>query len=70
VVFRSDYSLLLGIRVQLVVFCTTIEIQVIFKILLALVTSQLAIIGQLGGEVHPQRIRLFFESRERYVRRR
>ena len=50
---RSDCSLLLGTRVQLVVFCTITETQVIFKTLLALVTGQLAIASQLGREVHP-----------------
>ena len=47
-----DHSLLLGIGVQLVVSCITIEVQVVFKTLLVLVTSQLAIAGQLGREVH------------------
>ena len=46
--------MLLGTEVQLVVFCTTIEAQIVFKMLLALVTGQLAIAGQLGREVHPQ----------------
>jgi len=36
-----------------VVFCTTIEAQIVFEMLLALVTGQLAIAGQLGREVHP-----------------
>ena len=44
--------MLLGTEVQLVIFCTTIEAQVVFKILLVLVTGQLAITGQLGREVH------------------
>jgi len=48
----SDCGLLLGIGVQIVVSCTTIEAQVVFKMLLALVTGQLAIAGQLGGVVH------------------
>ena len=37
--------------VQLVVFCTIIEAQVVFEILLVLITSQLAIAGQLEEEV-------------------
>ena len=41
--FRSDHSLLFGIEVQLVVFYITIEIQVVFEILLTLVTGQLAV---------------------------
>ena len=44
------------------VFCTTIEAQVVFETLLALVTSQLAIAGQLGREVHLWSIGLLFES--------
>jgi len=48
----SDHGLFLGTRVQLVVSCTTIEAQIIFEILLALVTGQLVIAGQLGREVH------------------
>ena len=47
-----DRGLLLGTGVQLVVFCTAIEAQIVFEMLLALVTGQLAIAGQLGGEVH------------------
>ena len=49
---RSDHSLLLGTRVQLVVSCTAIEIQIVFEMLLVLVTGQLAIVGQLGREIH------------------
>ena len=60
--FGRDRSLLLGIRVQLVVFCTTIEVQVVFKTLLALVTSQLAITGQLGREVHLRSVKLLLGS--------
>ena len=45
------------------VFCTTIEAQVVFKMLLVLVTGQLAITGQLGREVHLWSIRLLFGSR-------
>jgi len=51
--FGSDYGLLLGTEVQLVVSCTTIEAQVVFKTLLVLVTGQLAVAGQLGREIHP-----------------
>ena len=61
---RRDCGLLLGTRVQLVVFCTTIEAQVIFETLLALVTGQLAIAGQLGKEVHLWSIGLLLGSRE------
>ena len=61
--FGSDYGLLLGTEVQLVVSCTTIEAQVVFEILLVLITSQLAIVGQLGREVYLQSIGLFLESR-------
>ena len=43
---KSDCSLLLRIRVQLVVSCTTIEVQVVFEMLLTLATSQLAVAGQ------------------------
>jgi len=49
---RRDCGLLLGTRVQLMVSYPTIEAQVVFKTLLALVTGQLAITGQLGREVH------------------
>ena len=55
-VLGSNYSLLLGTEVQLVVFCITIETQVVFEILLVLVTSQFAVAGQLGREVYLQRI--------------
>ena len=46
------------------VSCTTIEAQVIFETLLALVTGQLAIAGQLGKEVHLWSIGLLLGSRE------
>jgi len=46
-----------------VVSCTAIEAQVVFKALLALITGQLAIAGQLGREVHLWSIGLFFGSR-------
>ena len=52
--FGRDHSLLLGTGVQLIVSCTTIETQIVFKTLLVLITGQLAIAGQLGREVHPQ----------------
>jgi len=52
VAFGSDYSLLLGTEVQLIVSCTIIEIQIVFEMLLVLVTGQLAIAGQLEREVH------------------
>ena len=56
-------GLLLRIEVQLIVFCTTIEVQVVFnEMLLVLVTGQLAIAGQLGKEVHLWSIRLLLES--------
>ena len=58
-----DHSLLLGTGVQLVVSCTAIEVQVVFEMLLALVTGQLAIADQLGRKVHLQSIRLLFGSR-------
>jgi len=45
-----------------VVSCTTIEAQVVFEVLLALITGQIAINGQLGREVHLQRIGLFLGS--------
>jgi len=45
-----------------VVSCTTIEIQIVFETLLALVTDQLAVAGQLGREVHPWSIGLFLGS--------
>jgi len=41
----NDYGLLLRTGVQLVVFCTVIEAQVVFKTLLVLVTGQLAVAG-------------------------
>ena len=56
--------LLLGIGVQLVIFCTIIEIQIVFKMLLVLITGQLAVASQLGKEVHPQSIGLFLRSRK------
>ena len=61
--FGRDHSLLLGTGVQLVVSCTTIEAQIVFKMLLALVAGQLSIAGQLGREVYPQSVRLLLRSR-------
>ena len=37
---------------------TTIEAQIVFEILLALITGQLAIAGQLGREIHLQSVGL------------
>ena len=62
VALGRDCGLLLRTKVQLMVFCTTIEAQIVFKTLLVLVTSQLAIAGQLGREVHPQSIELLLRS--------
>jgi len=50
--FESDHGLLFKIKVQLIVSYTTIKVQVIFEMLLVLVASQFAIIGQLEGEIH------------------
>ena len=61
--FERDRCLLLGTEVQLMVSYTTIEAQIVFEMLLALITSQLAVAGQLGREVHPQSIGLLFGSR-------
>ena len=41
------------------VSCTTIEAQIVFKMLLALITGQLTIAGQLGSKVHLWKIELF-----------
>jgi len=49
---RRDHGLLLRTGVQLVVFCTIIEAQIVFEMLLVLITGQLAIAGQLRREVH------------------
>ena len=46
---------------------TTIEIQILFETLLALITSQLAIIGQLGGEVHHEELDCFLGARNNIV---
>jgi len=45
-----------------VVSCTTIEAQIVFEMLLVLVTGQLAIAGQLGKEVYLWSIGLFLGS--------
>ena len=45
------------------VTCTIIEAQIVFKMLFALVTGQLAIAGQLGKEVYLWSIGLFLGSR-------
>ena len=47
------------------VSCTTIEAQVVFEMLLVLVTGQLAIAGQLGREIHLQSIGLLLGSKGR-----
>ena len=47
-----DCNLLLGTEVQLVVSYTAIKIQIVFEILLTLVTSQLAVAGQLGRKIY------------------
>ena len=60
-----DCGLLLRTEVQLVVSYTAIEAQVVFEMLLALVTGQLAVAGQLGREVHLWSIGLLLGSRER-----
>ena len=44
------------------VSCTAIEAQVVFETLFVLVTGQLAIVGQLGREVHLQSIGLLLGS--------
>jgi len=62
VALGRDCGLLLGIGVQLVVSCTAIEAQIVFKTLLALVAGQLAIAGQLRREVHLQSIGLLLGS--------
>jgi len=59
---RRDCGLLLGTEVQLVVSCTTIEAQVVFETLLALITGQLTIAGQLRREVHLWSIGLLLGS--------
>ena len=61
--FGRDRGLLLRTGVQLMVSCTAIEVQIVFETLLALVTGQLAIAGQLGWEVYPRSIRLLLGSR-------
>jgi len=56
-------GLLLGTGVQLVVSCTAIEAQIVFEMLFALVTGQLAIAGQIGREIHLQSVGLLLRSR-------
>jgi len=65
VALGRDCGLLLRTEVQLVVSCTAIEAQVVFEMLLALVTGQLAVAGQLGREVHLWSIGLLLGSRGR-----
>jgi len=63
VALGHDCGLLLGKGVQLVVFCTVIEVQVVFEMLLVLVTGQLTVAGQLGREIYLWSIGLFLRSR-------
>jgi len=58
----GDANGVLAAGVQLVVFYTTIEAQIVFETLLVLVTGQLAIAGQLGREVHLRSIGLLLGS--------
>ena len=44
--------MLLGTKVSFVVSCTIVEAQVVFEMLLALITGQLAVVSQLGKEVY------------------
>ena len=46
------------------VSCTTIEAQIVFEMLLMLVTSQLAIAGQFGRKVHLWSVGLLLGSKE------
>ena len=62
--FERDCGLLLGTEVLLVVSCTTIEAQIVFEMLLALVVGQLAIAGQLGREVHHGVLGCFLEAED------
>jgi len=62
VALRRDHGLFLGTEVQLVVSCTAIEAQVVFEMLLVLITSQLSVAGQLRREIHPQSVGLLFRS--------
>ena len=52
VALGSDHSLFLETKVQFVIFYTTIEAQIVFKMLLVLITGQITIAGQLKREVH------------------
>jgi len=60
--FWRDCGLFLVTGVQLVVSYTAIEIQIVFEMLLTLVTGQLAIAGQLGREVYLWSIGLLLGS--------
>ena len=44
------------------VSCTVIEAQIVFEMLLALITGQLAIAGQLRREVYPWSVGLLLGS--------
>ena len=44
------------------VSCTAIEAQIVFEMLLALITGQLAIAGQLRREVYPWSVGLLLGS--------
>jgi len=57
-----DHGLLLGTGVQLMVSCTTIEAQIVFEKLLALIADQLSIAGQFVREIHPRSVRLLLKS--------
>ena len=46
------------------VSCTAIKAQIVFEVLLVLVTGQLAIASQLGREVHSWSVGLLLRSRE------
>ena len=45
------------------IFCTTIETQIVFETLFVLITGQLSITGQLKREVYPWSVRLLLGSR-------
>ena len=59
---KVSHNTLLHREVQLVVSYTTIEAQIVFKTLFALVTNQLAITSQLGREIYLWSIVLFLMS--------
>ena len=52
IAFESNCGLLLGTGVQLVISCMTIEAQIVFKMLLILITGQLAITSQLERDIY------------------